>query len=184
MRSAERSGISAALTLGAIAVAVALTLIATPAVADRGRGGHGGHGHGGSRGGGHHGHAWFVVATPLYSPFAWDWFYGYGWGFPGYGYRPQGGLDPVVARAEGLGGFDLDVKPRRAEVWVDGKFVGLVRDFDGYPAFLWLEEGEHTVAISMVGFTTWEQSVSIDAGRVSDMKIALAPTPRAPASSH
>ena len=36
---------------------------------------------------------------------------------------------------------------------------------------------------SQVGFTTWEQNVSIDAGRVSDMKIALAPASSPPAST-
>jgi hypothetical protein len=50
---------------------------------------------------------------------------------------------------------------------VDGKFVGLVRDFDGYPSFLWIEQGDHTIAISKVGFATWEQSVSVDAGRIA-----------------
>ncbi len=86
----------------------------------------------------------------------------------------------MVARAEGLGGFDLNVKPRTAEVWVDGRYIGLVRDFDGYPSFLWLEQGDHTIAISKGGYTTWEQEVSIDAGRVSDMKLALAPGASAP----
>jgi hypothetical protein len=107
-----------------------------------------------------------------------DWFWGYGWSYPGYAYRAQGGLDPGVARAEGLGGFDLDIKPRSAEVWVDGKFVGLVRDFDGYPSFRWLAQGTHTVAISKLGFATWEQEVSIDAGRVTSLKLALAPGTR------
>ncbi|HEX2465183.1 MAG TPA: PEGA domain-containing protein [Thermoanaerobaculia bacterium] len=109
--------------------------------------------------------------------------HGFGWGYPGYGYRPAGGLDPVVARVEGLGGFDLNVKPRTAEVWVDCKFVGLVRDFDGYPSFLWIEQGDHTIAISKVGFATWEQSVSVDAGRIAEMKIALAPGASTPPST-
>lgn len=176
-----RSRIAAAALVGAVALALAVS----PAGADRGRGGRGGHGGQGGRGGhGGHGGGSVVVASPrFYSPFAWDWYYGYGWGHPGYGYRPPGGLDPAVARAQGLGAFDLDVKPRTAEVWVDGRYIGLARDFDGYPAFLWLEEGEHTIALSKPGFATWEQPVAIDAGRVSAMRLALAAGPRTPPSA-
>jgi hypothetical protein len=184
MKSIVRSGASAASILGATALVAALTLTlgAAPAAAAGGLGGR--HGGGGGFHGGHGGHSTVLVASPfLFSPFAWDWFYAFGWGYPGYGYRPEGGLDPVVARAEGLGGFDLNVKPRTAEVWVDGKHVGLVRDFDGYPSFLWLEQGDHTIVISKDGFTTWEQAVSVVAGRIADMKIALAPGASTPPST-
>ena len=34
-------------------------------------------------------------------------------------------------------------KPDRADVWVDGKYVGEARDLDGYPSYLWLEKGPH-----------------------------------------
>jgi PEGA domain-containing protein len=174
--------------VASIAMAVAVTLALAGLVADppafadgRHGGGHGGRG-GGFHGGFHGGRSALVVASPFFSPFGWDWFYGFGWPYSPYGYRPEGGLDPVVARAQGLGGFDLNVKPRTAEVWVDGKYVGLVRDFDGYPSFLWLEQGDHTIAISKGGYATWEQEVTIDAGRVSEMKIDLVAGPSQPPS--
>ncbi len=34
----------------------------------------------------------------------------------------------------GFGAVDVDAKPNRADVWVDGKYVGEARDLDGYPS--------------------------------------------------
>ena len=67
----------------------------------------------------------------------------FGWGYLDYGAYGRGyeQPNPTLARALGVGALDLDIKPRSADVFVDGEFVGQVRDFDGYPSFLWLAEG-------------------------------------------
>ena len=89
-------------------------------------------------------------------------------------------LPPALARLHGFGGLDLNVKPKKAEVWVDGHYAGTTADFDGYPSFLWLEEGDHTVAIYKGGYLTWEQEVGVFPGAVSSLKFRLAPGPSEP----
>lgn len=44
--------------------------------------------------------------------------------------------------------------PPEAEVFVDGYFVGIVDDFDGWAQRLHLEPGEHEIAIYLEGFRT------------------------------
>lgn len=108
--------------------------------------------------------------------------------YPGYGFyasafhpwglyprRIEGGLAPGVARAMGLGAIDFDVKPRKAEVWVDGEYAGTVRDLDGYPSYLWLEKGTHRIAIYKGGYQTWENDVRIVPGRRLELELRLAP---------
>ena len=64
--------------------------------------------------------------------------YGYGSGAI-YGYGPTGTLR-------------LKVKPRHAEVFVDGYFVGRVDDFDGVFQSLRLEEGPYQIEILADGY--------------------------------
>jgi hypothetical protein len=45
------------------------------------------------------------------------------------------------------GGLQLDVQPWRAEVYVDGAYVGLVEDFTGYYRPLELIPGPHAITI-------------------------------------
>lgn len=98
-------------------------------------------------------------------------------GYPyGYAYRERpGGLNPAIARAIGIGGLDLNIKPRKAEVFVNGEYAGTVADFDGYPSFLWLDEGDHIVTIYKGGFKTFEENFAIKAGVVYPVKFQLAP---------
>jgi hypothetical protein len=45
------------------------------------------------------------------------------------------------------GGVQLDIDPRSAEVYVDGGYVGLIRDFSGYYKHLELAAGPHFIMI-------------------------------------
>ena len=80
----------------------------------------------------------------------------------------------------GLGAIDVHVKPGKAEVWVDGKFVGSARDFDGLPTYLWLKEGEHRVTIYRGGFETYDEDISITPGEVIKLKLKLTPGESSP----
>jgi hypothetical protein len=92
-----------------------------------------------------------------------------------HGYRERvGGMNPGIARAVGIGGLDLNIKPRKAEVFVDGVYAGTVGDFDGYPSFLWMKEGDHVVTVYKGGFKTFEESFAIKAGVVYPVKLRLA----------
>lgn len=101
--------------------------------------------------------------------------YGFGpsyWGGSPFG--PPGGLDPNIAAVAGLGAVNVDAKPNRAEVWVDGGYIGEARDLDGYPSYLWLKEGTHRVAVFKGGFAVFEQDVEVRRGLKIDLKVDLA----------
>lgn len=44
-----------------------------------------------------------------------------------------------------LARIDTDVSPDRAQLFVDGAYVGIADDFDGRPDYLYLEPGRHTL---------------------------------------
>ncbi len=111
--------------------------------------------------------------------FAQGWGWGWGWGpqyWPPYGpsaYRPVGSLDLGVVTMAGVGAVDVDARPARAEVWVDGRYVGEAHDFDGHPSLLWLEEGEHTLAFFKGGYRALEEKVEVRRGVRTRVKVRL-----------
>ena len=79
-----------------------------------------------------------------YTPY-WDGYYGHSYGYTPYAYSDY-------TRDYYTGSLRLKVKPRFAEVLVDGYYVGLVNDFDGIFQRLRLEEGPHQIEINEPGF--------------------------------
>jgi hypothetical protein len=137
----------------------------------------------GRRGGGHGGGVVVVGGGGFYSPW-WGLgagYYGYwgpwGWGglYPPAYYGPEGGVPMSVALMSGFGGVDLDVKPNRADVWVDGKYVGEARDFDGYPSYLWLKEGVHRLQIQKGGYKVFDEEIEMQPGLKKNLKVRLEP---------
>ena len=160
--------------IATLAVLGAVALFEAPPAEAR-RGGFRGHGFSAPRIG---------FAVPYYGFYGGGYYSPYYYGFYGpwaHPYRfgpyrgPEGGLNPVQARLMGLGAIDLRVKPGKAEVWIDGKYAGTARDFDGYPSYLWLKEGSHRVTIYRGGFVTYDEDVSITPGQVIKLKLKLEP---------
>ncbi len=153
-----RIGVATAMAAGAL-------LMASSDAAAQGRGGARG---GGPRGGGGpvvgpRGGA--VVAAPIYyygygpfdpfwgtmwSPY-WGWYgpYGFGPWDRGFGY----GYDPNASSAR------IQVKPKNAEVYVDGYLAGTVDDFDGALQRLNIPAGEHAITLYLEGYRTITQNV-------------------------
>lgn len=133
--------------IGTFALLLAATLAFAPADAYAQR-------RGGHRGGG--GRATVVVAPPLYYGYGfYDPFWGpmwspYGWYGP---YYNSGAYDPNLSSAR------LQVKPRTAEVYVDGYLAGTVDDFDGALQRLNLPAGEHAITLYLDGYQTLTQNV-------------------------
>ncbi len=101
-------------------------------------------------------------------------YYGYGHGYGhGYGYRQQRDLTLEIAKQAGLGGIDLNVKPKKAEVYVDGEYKGLARNFDGYPGYLWLSEGVHQVVLFHNGRKTEAREFTVRKGEVIDFYLRM-----------
>jgi hypothetical protein len=161
MRDARSAGRELALVV-AVAVAVAVALALPGAAAAHPRGG------GGRR---------VVHVGGYYGPWLSPW-YGWGWGWglypPAY-FEPEGGVSMGAAMVAGFGAVDLNVKPDRADVWVDGKYAGEARDFDGYPSYLWLAEGAHRLAVYKGGYLVFDEPVEVRRGMKTDFKIRLQP---------
>jgi hypothetical protein len=114
-------------------------------------------------------------ARPYYGYGGW----GYGnWGWGGY-WGPWGGwggytvVYPMAGRDHGA--LDLDVTPERAQVYVNGQLAGEADDFDGFPDFLWLENGTYDIAIYHPGFQTIARQITIYGGQVIDVGDRMTP---------
>ena len=92
---------------------------------------------------------------------------------------------------EPTGAIRLKVKPREAEVFVDGYYVGLVNEFDGVFQRLRLEPGPKQLKIRSPGFRTLIVEVRIIAGRTVTYEARMQagdpgpePRPEPPAAVH
>lgn len=139
------------------------------------------HGHGGHGGHDHHGGYYGSWGWPYYGGWwGWSWWYPWGWpyyygyygsyGYPGYGYYP-----PVYSGepGTGYGALDTDVWPARTQIWIDGKYVGFVDQFDGFPRYLWLADGTYDVVFYHEGFETLARQYSVYPGLVIDVEDRL-----------
>jgi len=156
----------------AVALALALfTLGASRDAAAQHRGGHGG-GYGGHGrvvvyGGGFYGWGpWFGLG------YGWGPYWGWGPYYPGY---PGGVPDMNYAMMSGMGAVELNVKPNRADVWVDGRYVAEARDLDGYPTYLWLADGAHHLQVYKGGFKLFDDQIDVRRGMRSEIKLKLEP---------
>ena len=118
---------------------------------------------------------WGFSGLYFYNPFWWgygypmgmdDYYYGgYGGYGGGYGYGYGGGAGygySGSSRSWMRGGLKLKVKPREAEVYVDGYFIGQVDSFDGTFQQLDLEPGTHRIEIRGKGYAPVSFEVRID----------------------
>lgn len=106
-----------------------------------------------------YGHPYYAYPYYAYPP------YGYG---PAYPYPPSG---------YDFGGVRLQVRPRDAQVFVDGHYAGIVDDFDGTFQQLRLEQGGHKIEIRMPGFEDFEMDVHVQPGRTITIHETLRPAP-------
>jgi hypothetical protein len=88
-----------------------------------------------------YGYGAFGLGYFYYDPYTWGPAYGYSYPeFRGYGY------------GYATGELRLQVRPRDADVYVDGYFAGRVDDFDGTFQSLTLEEGAYRIEIVAPGY--------------------------------
>ena len=130
-------------------------------------------------GGGYYGHSsWYFGVGYGFGYPAWGWpaYYSYGV-HPYYYYPAHGGYVPASSgyarhRVE-LGALDLGIKPKRARVYLDGRYIGLAKQFDGTPNYLWVERGEHTLTFYHVGYQNSVRTIVVDPGQVLTLKEAM-----------
>ena len=97
----------------------------------------------------------------------------YGYGYP---YYAHGGHYPYSPGYD-YGGVRLRIRPRDAQVFVDGHYAGLVDDFDGTFQQLRLEQGGHKIEIRMPGFEDLDMDIHVQPGRTITLHEDLRPRP-------
>ena len=112
-----------------------------------------------------------------YDPFAYDPYYfgGGGSGYYGGGYGnpyagSQGGYGAGSYARAGSGSLRLKIRPRNAQVLVDGYFVGTVDQFDGVFQKLTVDAGPHRIEIRSEGHEVIEFDVVITPGETVTYK--------------
>jgi len=95
---------------------------------------------------------------------------------PSVGLGPETPAPPLPPALEGIptGGLQLDVEPRRAQVYIDGFYAGIVGDFSGYYHHLELPAGPHRVDILLQGYQPQTFSVVVIPGRTTTHRSSLA----------
>ncbi len=102
---------------------------------------------------------------PTYRPYYYRPYVSLGSPYPYY-YRPayaRAYASPTYAPYQGYSygsaAIRTLVKPRRAEVYVDGYYAGIVDDFDGTFQKLYLAPGEHVIELRLEGHRTFRQRI-------------------------
>jgi hypothetical protein len=100
---------------------------------------------------------------------------GYRYGAPYYG-RVYGYVpSPVYGARIYYGDVRLQVRPRDAQVFVDGYYAGIVDDFDGVFQRLTLTVGPHEIEVEAPGLEPQVYNVMVDPARTVDIRGDLYP---------
>lgn len=100
------------------------------------------------------------------------------WGLGPYWYGPYWygyGYDGYSGYYDDDGSLKLDVKPKDAEVFVDGYYAGRVDDFDGVFQSLRVAPGAHTVTLWCKGYKSLTQQVYVQTNETMKVHHQLEP---------
>ena len=122
---------------------------------------------------GHYGYSYSPFAYGYASPY-WYWGHGY-WGPEIHVYGSGGGGSSRRYRDIGQGALDLDLRPKTTEIYVDGAYVGIADQYDGFPTYLWLDEGTYDLAFYKQGHETVFRRYTIYPGVTIDVDDRLRP---------
>ena len=90
-------------------------------------------------------------------------------------YGPDGVRYRTVGQDGNLGAIDINVKPKNTQVYLNGNYIGVTGKFDGFPNYLWLEEGTYELTFYNEGYLSVVQEFAIHGGAVIDAKLRLVP---------
>jgi hypothetical protein len=119
----------------------------------------------------------FGLSYGLYSGFYAPFYAGYGYGGYPYSYAQYGYPRGYYGYGGAWASARLEVKPRDAQVFVDGYLVGNVDQFDGVFQRLDLPTGEHEIAIYQRGYRAYRQRTLFRPGESYHFKAILEPLP-------
>jgi PEGA domain-containing protein len=64
---------------------------------------------------------------------------------------------------------DTDIHPEEAQLYLDGRLIGIADDFDGYPGYLAVKPGRHVLLFQYRGYHSLSFTLSLRAGEVVDL---------------
>ena len=119
----------------------------------------------------------FIAQRPFISGFMSGRFGFWPWGawlpVPLYsGYAEPGAYASPLEGAP-VGGLQLDIDPRRAQVFVDGTYAGVVEEFSGYYHHLELPAGPHDISVVASGYEPLSFHVIISPGATMTQRASL-----------
>jgi hypothetical protein len=119
------------------------------------------------------GHRMYPVRLPWFGLVAFDYAW---WGQDGFAETlppPESPGAPGEDNRRPTGGLQIDVEPRRALVYVDGRPVGIVEAFSGYYRHLDLVAGPHIIELLADGYEPLSAEVLVTPGRTTTYRGTL-----------
>jgi hypothetical protein len=83
--------------------------------------------------------------------------------------------DPLAQYPAVTSEVKTSIRPERAAVFVDGRYVGHASEFDGVWKGMLLNPGKHQFTISLPGFQTFQTETNLYANQVFTLKTELRP---------
>lgn len=116
-----------------------------------------------------------VVVTPgVYRPFYGPFFHHpYFWGFPGW--HPFWGFPMMFPMGPEPASARLRVTPKDTEVYLDGRLVGVVDDFDGRFQRLRVPPGQYVLELYREGTRLWQRPVLLTPGSTLNIEHRMEP---------
>ena len=115
-------------------------------------------------------HRLFPVRLPWFGLVAFDSVW---WDQRGFGETWPSPVAPGEDDGRPMGGLQLDVEPRRALVYVDGRYVGIVGAFSGYYQHLELAAGSHLIELLAQDYEPLSAEVVVTPGRTTTFRGSL-----------
>jgi hypothetical protein len=105
-------------------------------------------------------------AYPTYYPYATP--YPAPYGYPTTGYPPEyyEGSVNVTPGPTNSGGVSFEVNPSDAQIYVDGRYIGVAENFDGTKQPLTLPSGQHRIELRAEGYQVVTFDVNVVPGQV------------------
>lgn len=79
----------------------------------------------------------------------------------------------AVSPNPNLAVVDTNIHPKHTRLYLDGRFIGLADDFDGYPDFLYLEPGKYRLECRLGGYQTNLVEIEAEAGYRYDIRFRM-----------
>ncbi len=109
---------------------------------------------------------WTRLSFGIFAGHPVHYFYSYPYPVPVYGYGAPSAPVYITPRSALYGSVTLEISPYDAEVFVDGEYIGLVRDFDGVGAPLNLTAGRHRLDLTAPGYEPLSIDIDVMPGQL------------------